>query len=60
MQTKFRPSITSYSSLLDTKMVVDELIEDLQSQLDAETYEQIVQILNAKKVELDERYNRNR
>ena len=34
-QTKFRPSIVNYASVSDCQMILEELIEDLDSQINA-------------------------
>ena len=54
----YKPSITTYSSVSDCKMILDELKEELANQFDDATYLKLVHMLDAKKVEITERYNR--
>lgn len=56
--TIYKPSIVSFSSISDCKMIIDELKEDLANQFDNEVYLKLVQLLDSKKVEIIERYNR--
>lgn len=57
MTTKFKPSIVHYASVSDTKMIIHELMEEL-SVFDDATNQKLIEMLNAKKDEIDSRYNR--
>lgn len=46
-----KPPITSFSSVSDCKMVINELIKEL-AVFDDETNAKIIELLNAKKVEV--------
>lgn len=56
--TIYKPAITTYSSVSDCQMVLDELKEELANQFDDTTYLKILMLLDSKKVEIIERYNR--
>lgn len=57
----FKPSIVNFSSVTDCKMIINELQQQLQSQfandqsIDLAT---ILELLEAKKVEVESRYSR--
>lgn len=57
MIKKYRPSITSFSAYSQSQQIVNELKEDFVNQFDDETYQKLVQLLDAKNEEIAKRYN---
>lgn len=53
----FKPSIPSYASVSDAKMILDELILEL-TVFDTETNKELIKLLEDKKAEIDSRYSR--
>ncbi|WP_312756052.1 hypothetical protein [Rummeliibacillus suwonensis] len=59
MKTYTSYSISSFSSISDCQMILDELKEDLQEiSLSNEQLQAIKRILDNKKVEVEERYKK--
>lgn len=55
--TYFKPSIITYSSIGDCKMICDELKIDLSVlEINQEQMDLIIQVLEGKKKEIEERY----
>ncbi|MEK4884903.1 hypothetical protein NST81_09415 [Bacillus sp. FSL W8-0223] len=69
LERKFYRSIINYSSVVDIHMVLDEILDDLQSQVDKYEFQidkyttriwelkDVMSMIEKKKVEIEDRYS---